>query len=166
LAKRNIARMPLVSASPTFSPLSAAGDGALDAVSEHLDTIAVHLLRELRRAEVASLVRGPGLAALMVLCARGTMTMGELADAEHVSASTMTRLVQGLERHELAMRHHHSHDRRSVLVSATRRGRALLRAGRGRRIAELARRLEGVAPEDLAALARATLLLKDLLCRP
>jgi hypothetical protein len=75
----------------------------------------------------------------------------------------MTRLVQRMEREGLAIRELDARDRRTVRVSLTRRGRALLRAGNARRVAELRRRLRGVSPEDVAVLERAFGVLQQIL---
>jgi DNA-binding MarR family transcriptional regulator len=75
----------------------------------------------------------------------------------------MSRLVRGLERDDLAARHANAEDARSVVVSATPKGRRLLEEGRERRIAELATRLASLSAEEIEALGRAAALVEQAL---
>jgi DNA-binding MarR family transcriptional regulator len=67
----------------------------------------------------------------------------------------MSRLVGTLERDGLATRTPDPRDGRAALVRATATGRRALRRGRARRVAELARRLAALAPEERDVLQRA-----------
>lgn len=138
-------------------------DRAVTRLAADLHALTVHLSRTLRHAEAATRATGPRLAALSVLAEHTELTMGELAAAERVSAPTMTRLVRALECAGLAERVRVAGDRRSVRVRATRRGRALLRAAHSRRVRELSRLLEDLAPDEVVALERAATVLKELL---
>jgi DNA-binding MarR family transcriptional regulator len=145
------------------APSSTLGEHPLATLADELHAIAFHLVRALRRADAAAGANGPELSALSVLARGHAPTMRELAEAEHVTPPTMTRLVQRMEREGLAVRELDARDRRTVRVSLTRRGRALLRAGNARRVAELRRRLRGVSPEDVAVLERAFGVLQQIL---
>jgi DNA-binding MarR family transcriptional regulator len=102
------------------------------------------------------------LSVLSVLVFGGPRTLGELAVAEQVSAPTMTRLVAGLARDQLLRREPDPHDRRIVRVAATARAARLMQRGRQARVRDLTALLETLSPADLAVLARATEILRDL----
>src|SRR5438477_13053757 len=74
------------------------------ALATRFNSIAIHLVRRLRRADEALGVPPARLSALSVLVFGGPCTLGELADREQVSPPAMTRIVTGLERRGLARR--------------------------------------------------------------
>jgi DNA-binding MarR family transcriptional regulator len=100
------------------------------------------LTRQLRHEVEATTNLGPrSLAALGSIRAHGPLTLGQLARLEHVTAPTMTRVVERLETDGHVVREPNPNDRRVVLLSITRRGRATLDAARRARSAWLARLL-------------------------
>ena len=104
---------------------------------------------------------GPArLSALSVIVFGGPGTLGSLADAEQVTAATMSRIVAGLESSGLATRRVDPQDRRVIRIEATARGRRLLEEGRARRIEHLRARLVKLDDEDLALMARASEILE------
>jgi DNA-binding MarR family transcriptional regulator len=135
-------------------------------VADRLHSAAIHLLRTVRKVDAASGLSAARLSALSVLVFGEARTVGELARIEQVSAPTMTRLVQALERDGLVARAVHEADARSVLVRATPRGRRLLELGRARRVDELAQRLRGLPTGELILLADAAASVERLLGRP
>lgn len=100
--------------------------------------------------------------ALSVLVFGGPRTIGELAEAEQVSAPTMTRLVTSLERARLVRREASARDRRRVIVRATGEGERRLQLGRERRVRELAGLLSDLDAQDLSVLARAADLVERM----
>jgi DNA-binding MarR family transcriptional regulator len=140
-------------------PPAARGEEAL---ADRLHSAAIHLLRRLRGADTASGLTAPRLSALSVLVFGGPRTLGELAAAEQVRPPTITRLVRELEADGLLRRETDPDDRRVQRVSATVAGRALLLAGRRRRVHQLARTLASLKPAERALLARAAPLLERL----
>ena len=134
-------------------------------VAEALHAASIYVLRRVRRVDEESGLTAARLSALSVLVFGGPTTLGRLAQAEQVSAPTMSRLVHALEREGLVTREAHEQDRRSVLVRATGRGRRILRQGRERRIAELAGLLEALEPGDLDLLASAAAIVERALAR-
>src|ERR1700724_1673699 len=71
-------------------------------VAERLHSAAIHLLRRVRKQDLAT-GEGPArLSALSVLVFGGPMTLRQLAAAQPVKPPTMTRIVNGLERSGLA----------------------------------------------------------------
>jgi DNA-binding MarR family transcriptional regulator len=122
-------------------------------LATRLHSAAIHLLRRLRVEDVASGLSGPRSSALSVIVFAGPVTLGELARAEQVRPPTMSRLVAGLVRAGLVEAERDPEDRRVQRIHATARGRALLLAGRARRVRRLARDLERLEAGDYAALA-------------
>jgi len=136
------------------------------ALADRLHSAAIHLLRWLRREDAGIGLSAPRLSALSVIVfGGGPVTLGQLAAAEQVRAPTMTRLVNGLEADGLVTREPDAADARVTLIRATAKGRALLEAGRARRVAALARPLAALDHEDRAALARAAVLIEKLATR-
>jgi len=93
----------------------------------------------------------PRLSALAAVVATGRTAIGALAAAEGVSAPTMTRLIDGLERDGLVARIPDPDDARGVLVRPSAHGRRLLGEGRARRVRNLAGALQQLSKDDLAA---------------
>jgi DNA-binding MarR family transcriptional regulator len=124
-------------------------------VADRLHSAAIHVLRSVRRVDTATGLSPARLSALSVLVFGGPRTVGELAAAEQVRSPTMSRLVAEMEAAGLVRRRASADDGRVAVVSATTTGRRLLHAGRRRRVAELAGRLEGLDRDELELLDRA-----------
>src|SRR5688500_4370905 len=131
-------------------------------VAEKLHSAAIHLLRRLRRQDVATGQTAPRLSALSVIVYGGPLTLGALAAAEQVRPPTITRIVAALEADGLVQREPSTEDRRVTLVRATPAGENLLHQGRRRRTAQLAAQLAALPARDRATLARAADLLESL----
>jgi DNA-binding MarR family transcriptional regulator len=131
-------------------------------VADRLHSTAVHLLRLVRREDVASGLSPARLSALSVLVFGGDRTVGELAAAEQVRSPTMSGLVSALEADGLVERRPSTDDARQVVVRATAAGRRVLHEGRRRRVARLAARLESLDDDELGALDRAVEILERL----
>jgi DNA-binding MarR family transcriptional regulator len=131
------------------------------ALADRLHSAAIHLLRGVRREDAAAGVPPAQLSALSVLVFGGPTTLARLAEAEQVRPPTMSRIVAALEVAGLVERSPHPSDARSALLSPTAAGRAMLVAGRRRRVGVLEARLRALPARDLANLARAA----DVLAR-
>jgi len=129
-------------------------------VADRLHSAAIHLLRRVRRVDGETGLTAARLSALSVLVFGGPTTLGRLAQAEQVSAPTMSRLVSALEDEGLARREPHAEDGRSVVVTASARGRVALERGRERRIAALADLLDGLSDAELETLVVAAALVE------
>jgi len=127
-----------------------------------LHSAAIHLLRRLRIEDDASGLTAPRLSALSVLVFGGDSTLGDLARAEQVKPPTMSRLVAGLVRDGLAESTRDPDDRRVQRIRATAKGRALLEAGRARRVERLTRELRRLSPRDEQALLEALPVLERI----
>lgn len=120
---------------------------SLDAgLADRLHAAAIHLLRRLRREDTATGLAPARLSALSVVVFAGPMNLTALAAAEQVTAPTMTKVVQALEREGLIRRDQDAADKRGSRIRATAKGRRIMEEGRRRRVSRLA--------EDLAALPR------------
>jgi len=124
----------------------------VEAVAEKLHSAALLLLRRLRTEGDARGISPPRLAALSVVVDTGPIGIGSLAAAEGVSAPTMSRLVDGLERDGLVRRATDPDDARGVLVRATVRGRRSRSEGRRQRTRILAKELQRLSREELDAI--------------
>ena len=102
-------------------------------------------------------------AALATIERHGPLTPSELADVERVKRPTATRIAAALEADGLIARAPDPSDGRASLLSASPRGRALLRRLRRRKNAYLSRRLREIDDADVEALERAAEVLERML---
>lgn len=93
------------------------------------------------------------------------LTPTALAEAERVSTPSMTRTVNGLVERGLVERLPHPDDGRQVVVCATAEGRELVARVMADRDTWMARHLDGLSDDDLAALRRATDILLEVAAR-
>lgn len=93
--------------------------------------------------------------ALVLLSARGPLTVGALAEALAVNPSTVTRLCDRLVRKRLVSRHTAPTSRREVRVTLTPTGRALVDQVMARRRDEIAGILSSMSEEGRRRLAAA-----------
>lgn len=136
------------------------GEGDPLEIADRLHSAAIHLLRSVRKEDAAS-GEGPArLSALSVLVFGGPVTLGQLAAAEQVKPPTMTRIVTGLERSQLAERFADAADARKVKIRATAKGMRLLQKSRQRRIEHLAKYLGGLTRQELTSLGQAADILE------
>ena len=122
----------------------------------------MRLARRMRAERADTALTLSQLSALSVLERLGAMTPRELAAAERVAPSSLTRLVASLEEQGLLTRTPHASDGRQVLLAASPAGVALVREDRRRREVWLARQLDRLAPEDVVVLQRAAGVLDRL----
>ena len=141
------------------------GSRSTDELAERWHSLAIHLLRRLRREDVKAGLTGPRLSALSVIVFGGPITLGELAAAEQVRPPTMTRLVRALEREQLVRREKDPADGRIVRLRATAKGESLLHEGRARRVRRLAEPLDEITPAERATLRDAAEILLRVVTR-
>src|SRR5215470_19091777 len=145
--------MPARSARGDRAPRVESSAAATGDLADRLHSVAIHILRRLRREDDASGLPAPQLSALSVIVFAGPVTLGALADAEQVRPPTITRLVDKLEAAGLVERASDPIDRRISRVTATPKGVKLLHDGRRRRVASLAASLRELPEKDRSALA-------------
>jgi DNA-binding MarR family transcriptional regulator len=132
-------------------------------VADRVHSAAIHLLRRLRKQDDAMGLSAARASALSVLVFGGRVTIGQLAQAEQVSAPTMTRLIVGMERDALVRRESDPADGRTVWLQATAKGARILQEGRRRRVAALAAEIDRLPELDRQTLASAADILERLL---
>jgi DNA-binding MarR family transcriptional regulator len=137
-----------------------------DSPEAHADAVDAVLIAS--RALVAVATKSLGAAAeettiaqyrsLVVLASRGPQRLTELAVALGVAPSTAGRMCDRLTRKGLIRRHRARADRRTVLVSITAAGRAVVDSATARRRALIAEILAALPPakqQDVAVALRA-----------
>lgn len=129
-------------------------------LADRLHSAAIHLLRTLRRVDDETGLTAPRLSVLSVLVFAGPRTLGQLAKAEQVRPPTMTRLIAALEEDGYVKRITDSTDGRVTIISATKKGEALMWLGRSRRIESLAARLDKLSKDDLRDLDHAATMIE------
>ena len=131
-------------------------------VADRVHSAAIHLLRGLRKQDEAIGLTAARLSALSVVVFGGPVSIGQLANAEQVSVPTVTRLLVGMEREKLLRRKRDTRDRRIIWIRATSKGAKLLKKGRRRRVAVLAKNLASLEEAQLACLAEAAEIIERI----
>lgn len=119
------------------------------------------LSRWLRRHDLAGLTPTQ-LAALATIGKTGPMRLGDLAAAEGIAPSTLTRLVTALEEAGYVRRLADPRDARASSLSITPHGQDALQRIRAQTTLMLTESLEGLTADQLAALAAALPVLEQL----
>lgn len=133
-----------------------------DDLALDLHAVALHLVRRVRAVDADLGLSGPRLSVLSVLVFGGSRSLTALAEAEQVSAPSMTRLVQALEADGFIRRAPDPDDGRAVVLSATAKAVRLLHRGRARRIEALTAELDGLSPAEATTLRRAVAILQRI----
>ena len=144
----------------TTTPGKADGDAPAVDVTR-LRVALARLARRLRKHELAGLTPTQ-LAALATVERAGPMRLGDLAAAEGIAPSTLTRLVTALEESDYVRRHADPSDARASTLAITQRGRDTLERLRTQTTLELAASLRLLTPAQRCALAEALPVLEQL----
>jgi DNA-binding MarR family transcriptional regulator len=131
--------------------------------ADRFHSAAIHALRHVRREDPATGASAAQLSALSVLVFGGPRTLGELAGAEQVRPATMTRIAQSLVEDGYASRKRDPDDGRVVRLTATAKGRRVMRQGRERRVTSLARLLGRLSGDEIARVHEAAELVERAL---
>jgi DNA-binding MarR family transcriptional regulator len=123
--------------------------------ADRIHSAAIHLLRRVAREDAGAGVSPARLSALSVLVFSGPKTISELAGLERVKVPTMSKLVTAMEEEGLVSRRPHENDARSVIVSATAKGRRVLERGRELRLAALEGLLGNASAREVAIVREA-----------
>ena len=135
------------------------GDAEIDVT--RLRVALARLSRRLRRHELAGLTPTQ-LAALSTIGKTGPMRLGDLAAAEGIAPSTLTRLVTALEDSGYVRRDADPNDARASTLGITPRGQEVLERIRAESTLVLAASLQLLTPAQRAALADALPVLEQL----
>jgi DNA-binding MarR family transcriptional regulator len=119
------------------------------------------LSRRLRRHELAGLTPTQ-LSALATVEASGPMRLGDVAAAEGIAPSTLTRIVTALEDRAYVERCAVPGDARASTLTVTARGHEVLERIRHESTAMLAQSLATLRPEQIEQLAHALPALEQL----
>ena len=136
------------------------GDGPAVDVTR-LRVALARLSRRLRRHELAGLTPTQ-LAALATVERSGPMRLGDLAAAEGIAPSTLTRLVTALEDSGYVRRHADPSDARASTMAITPHGRDALERIRTESTLVLTASLRLLTPAQRSALAEALPVLEQL----
>jgi DNA-binding MarR family transcriptional regulator len=140
--------------------LGALGDGPAVDVTR-LRVALARLSRRLRKHELAGLTPTQ-LAALATVERSGPMRLGDLAAAEGIAPSTLTRLVTALEDSGYVRRFADPTDARASTLAITSRGHDMLERLRSETTMVLTQSLRLLTPAQRAALAEALPVLEQL----
>jgi DNA-binding MarR family transcriptional regulator len=119
------------------------------------------LCRWLRRHELAGMTPTQ-LSALATVERAGPLRLGDLAAAEGIAPSTLTRLVTALEERGFLARQSVPGDARASTMAITESGHQMLEMLRRESTTRLAESLSTLSPGQLAALAEALPVLEQL----
>jgi DNA-binding MarR family transcriptional regulator len=139
------------------------GDAEIDVT--RLRVALARLSRRLRRHELAGLTPTQ-LAALSTIGKTGPMRLGDLAAAEGIAPSTLTRLVTALEDSGYVQRTADPSDARASTLAITAHGQEALERIRAENTLMLTASLELLTPEQRSALAAALPVLEQLADAP
>lgn len=145
-------------------PVRAPSDDAVEAVSRASRALVAVAARSL--AAAGEDVTLPQYRALVVLAGRGPQRVADLAEALAVTPSTATRMTDRLVRKGMVRRHRPPTNRRTVQVTLTATGRALVDAVTVARRVEIGRVLRQVPTADRPALVAALSGLADAAGEP
>jgi len=132
-------------------------------IAEELRPAILRLARNLRRETEALGVTSHQATLLAVISSTPGLSLRELAEAEGISAPSLSGHVDRLEAAGLIRRVRSSDDRRRVGLELTKEGRAVLRRVRALRTTWLADRLGRLSDDEREALERALPALHALL---
>ena len=121
--------------------------------ADRIHSAAIHLLRRVREVDARAMGISPARAsALSVLVFGGGRSLTELAEAERVTAATMSKLVTALERERFVRRYPDVNDARAIRIEATAKARRILERGRAIRLDLLEQLLSEAAEHEIDAM--------------
>ena len=121
------------------------------------------LMRQLRHHNVD--LTASQASALASISRRGPLTVGELANAEHVSSPMITKIAKGLEEEGLVTRTVDPTDKHVTQMAITKEGERRLERSRSRKNAWLAKQFENLSPEELDAIRAVIPVLERIIAR-
>lgn len=131
------------------------------ALAARLRVTLLRTSRNLRSEQVGDLTEGQH-SVVGQLVVNGSMSLGELAEREHVRPPSMTRIINALEKSGYVERTASPNDRRRVKVQATAKAHEHVKETRRRRDQWLAKRLGQLTVEERATLSQAEAILRRM----
>jgi DNA-binding MarR family transcriptional regulator len=125
--------------------------------------LVINRLARRLRGEVSENLSQSLLSALVSIELHGPITLGHLAEREHVKPPSVTRLVAELEERGLVRRETDPIDHRVARACLTAKGQGALRHARSRKTAYLAERLRALNAAELTIMHEALPVLERLL---
>lgn len=107
-------------------------------------------------------VSGPQIWALRTVQDAGRITIGDLSDRMHLHISTVSGILDRLEKGKLLTRERSEEDRRTVYLKVTTKGTSVIDQAPEPPRAKLARKLARLGPREIASLLRGVRQLADL----
>lgn len=132
-------------------------------LADGLRPVVLRLARELRQETESLGVTSRQVTLLWLIRRNPGLSLRELAAEERISAPALSGHVDRLERAGLLERVRSADDRRRVGLELTPAGAKLLKRVRARRTTWLAKRLQSLEPDELAAVEAALEPLRKLL---
>ena len=139
---------------------SPAGVDAAQELAGRLVALTGRLQRRLRLSYHVTRLTPARLSALSIIVTEGPCAGGQIAQAEQVSAATITRILDGLEESGFITRRPSKRDRRIVEVQATDAGRAAFAEARAAQVARLAKDLGHLDSDERGLVAGALRILE------
>ena len=103
-------------------------------LADRLHSVAIHLLRRVRRVDATTGIKPAELSALSVVVFGGPITLGDLALAEQVRPASMTRTVKLLESGGFISRSPDESDGRIAWLRTTPKGEKVMMQGAAREL--------------------------------
>ena len=153
------------SASEDHTPTAVARGDSVGALADQLRVTIVRLTRQLRQRDRSGLSITQ-YAALASVVDHHALSIGGLAASEHQPSPAASRIAACLEGAGLVVRERNPRDARSVIVSATERGRVVVTSQRARGNAWLASRLAALSPAERDLVAGGLAVLSAALLGP
>ncbi|MBR0663938.1 MarR family transcriptional regulator [Roseomonas hellenica] len=117
--------------------------------------VAAHLSRGMEKTFMAHGLNGASFDVLATLRRSGppyALSPGDLLETMMITSGTMTNRIDQLEKAGLVARAHNPEDRRSVIISLTKKGFATIDAAVTAHVATQARLVAALSPEERAML--------------
>jgi DNA-binding MarR family transcriptional regulator len=133
-------------------------------LAAQLRLVLVPLVRQLRLQNGPELTAGRA-SALATISKKGPLTVGELAEREHVSSPMITKIAKSLEEMGLVSRTVDESDRRVTRLNITPEGARRLERNRTRKNAWLAQQLRDLGPAERDALEAVLPVLERVVAR-
>jgi len=132
--------------------------------ADRIHSASIHLLRRVREVDAEAMgISAARASALSVLVFGGARSLSELAQAERVTAATMSRLVTAMEAEGFVRRYPDVNDARAIRLEATPKARRVLERGRARRLELLEQLLGTATAAEIAAIGTAAHVLERAL---